>query len=79
MIFMVFNFVLENYFEDVLSLVDQSSDICDDICYYLIFFLWIIQIKKTFITYDFGALHRMLKLSSPSFYFLFFLFLEIQK
>ena len=30
MIFMVFNFVLENYFEDVLSLVDQSFDICDE-------------------------------------------------
>ena len=31
MIFMALNFVLENYFNDVLSLVDQSSDICDKI------------------------------------------------
>ena len=31
MIFMVLNFVLENYFEDILSLVDQSFDICDEI------------------------------------------------
>ena len=61
MIFMALNFVLENYFKDVLFLVDQSSDICDKIldCWFLsfnIFFLWIIQIKQTFIAYDFGAL-----------------------
>ena len=31
MIFMALKFVLENYFKDVLSLVDQSSDICDEI------------------------------------------------
>ena len=39
MIFMALNFVLENYFEDVLSLVDQSSDICDEIldCWFLSF------------------------------------------
>ena len=62
MIFMVLNFVLENYFKDILSLVDQSSDIGDKIldCWFLsfkFFFLWIIQIKQTFIAYDFGALH----------------------
>ena len=62
MIFMTLNFVLENYFKGVLSLVDQSSDICDKIldCWFLsfnIFFLWIIQIKQTFFAYDFGALH----------------------
>ena len=60
MIFMALNIVLENYFEDVLSLVDQSSDICEEIlgCWFLLFniFLWIIQIKQTFIAYDFGAL-----------------------
>ena len=60
MIFMALNFVLENYFEDVLSLVDQRSNICDEIldCWFLSFntFLWIIQIKQTFIAYDFGAL-----------------------
>ena len=54
------DFVLGNYFEDVLSLVDQSSDICDEIldCWFLSFniFLWIIQIKQTFIAYDFGVL-----------------------
>ena len=61
MIFMALNFVLENYFKDVLSFVDQSSDICDKIldCWFLsfniFFFLWIIQIKQTFIAYDFGA------------------------
>ena len=39
MIFMALNIVLENYFEDVLSLVDQSSDICDEIlgCWFLLF------------------------------------------
>ena len=39
MIFMALNFVLENYFKDVLSLVDQSSDICDEIqgCWFLLF------------------------------------------
>ena len=39
MIFMALNFVLENYFEDVLSLVDQGSDICDKIldCWFLLF------------------------------------------
>ena len=66
MIFMALNFVLENYFKDVLSFVDQSSDICDKIldCWFLsfniFFFLWIIQIKQTFIAYDFGALHSVL-------------------
>ena len=59
MIFMALNIVLENYFEDVLSLVDQSSDICEEIldCWFLLFniFLWIIQIKQTFIAYDFKA------------------------
>ena len=58
MIFMALNFVLENYFKGVLSLVDQSSDICDKIldCWFLSFniFLWIIQIKYTFFAYDFG-------------------------
>ena len=62
MIFMALNFVLENYFKDVLSLVDQSSDICDKILgfWFLSFniFLWIIQIKQTFIAYDFGVLHN---------------------
>ena len=45
MIFMVFNFVLENYFEDVLSLVDQSSDICDEIFSYwfLLFNIYIMD------------------------------------
>ena len=60
MSFMALNFVLENYFNDVLFLVDQSSDICDKIldCWFLSFniFLWIIQIKQTFIAHDFGAL-----------------------
>ena len=65
MIFMAFNFVLENYFEDVLSLVDQSSNICDEIlgCWFLLFniyiyiyILWIIQIKYIFFAYDFGVL-----------------------
>ena len=39
MIFMVLNIVLENYFEDVFSLVDQSFDICDEIlgCWFLLF------------------------------------------
>ena len=39
MIFMALKFVLENYFKDVLSLVDQSSDICDKIldCWFLLF------------------------------------------
>ena len=39
MIFMALNFVLENYFKGVLSLVDQSSDICDKIldCWFLSF------------------------------------------
>ena len=49
MILMALNFVLENYFKGVLSLVDQNSDICDKIldCWFLSFniFLWIIQIK----------------------------------
>ena len=38
-IIMALNIVLENYFEDVLFLVDQSSDICDDIlgCWLLLF------------------------------------------
>ena len=58
---MVLNIVLENYFEDVLYLVNQSSDSCDEIqdCQFLlfnIFFLWIIQIKQTFNDYDFGSL-----------------------
>ena len=39
MIFMALNFARENYFEDVLSLVDQSFDICDEIldCWFLLF------------------------------------------
>ena len=39
MVFKALNFVLENYFKDVLSLVDQSSDICDKIldCWFLLF------------------------------------------
>ena len=39
MSFMALNFVLENYFNDVLFLVDQSSDICDKIldCWFLSF------------------------------------------
>ena len=39
MIFMALNFVLENYFEDVLSLVDQSSDIYNENldCWFLSF------------------------------------------
>ena len=43
MIFMALNFVLENYFKDVLSLVDQSSDICDKIldCWFLSFNIYI--------------------------------------
>ena len=38
MIFMALSFVLENYF-DVLSLMDWSSDICDEIlgCWMLLF------------------------------------------
>ena len=56
---MALNIVLENYFEDVLVFVDQSSNICDEIqdCWFLLFnILWAIQIKQTFIAYDFGAL-----------------------
>ena len=59
---MVLNIVLENYFEDVLYLVNQSSDSCDEIqgCQFLLFniFLWIIQIKQIFFffAYDVGAL-----------------------
>ena len=34
MIFMALSFVLENYFKDVLSLVDQSFEICDKILDY---------------------------------------------
>ena len=43
MIFMALNFVLENNFEDVLSLVDQSSDICNEIldCWFLSFNIYI--------------------------------------
>ena len=39
MIFMALNFVLENYFKDVFSSVDQSSNICDKIldCWFLSF------------------------------------------
>ena len=39
MIFMALNFVLENYFGDVLSLVNLNSDICDEIldCWFLSF------------------------------------------
>ena len=39
MIFMALNFVLENYFKDISSLVDQSSDIYDKIldCWFLLF------------------------------------------
>ena len=38
-IFMALNIVLENYFEDVLSLVNQISEICDEIlgCWMLLF------------------------------------------
>ena len=63
-IFMALNIVLKNYFEDNLSLVDQSSDICDEIlsCLWLSFniFLWIIQIDQTFNAYDFGALQEQM-------------------
>ena len=73
MIFMALNFILENYFKDVLSLVDQSFDICDKIldCWFLSFniFLWIIQIKQTFIAYDFGALHQRKKGVKLQYYF----------
>ena len=36
---MALNIVLENYFEYVLNLVDQSSDFCDEIqdCQFLLF------------------------------------------
>ena len=36
---MALNIVLENYFEDVLNLGDQSSDFCDKIqgCQFLLF------------------------------------------
>ena len=39
MIFMALNFVLENYFEDVSYLVNQSFDFCDEIqgCQFLLF------------------------------------------
>ena len=39
MILMALNFVLENYFMDVSSLLDQSFDICDKIldCWFLSF------------------------------------------
>ena len=39
MIFMALNFVLENYFWDVLSLVNLNFDICDEIldCWFLSF------------------------------------------
>ena len=63
MIFMALNFVLENYFEDVLSFVDQSFDICNEIldCWFLLFniFLQIFQIKQTLIAYNFGALQLL--------------------
>ena len=38
-IFMALNMVLENYFEDVLSLVNLSSEFCDEIlgCWLLLF------------------------------------------
>ena len=48
---MALNIVLENYFEDVLYLANQSSDFDDEIqgCQYLLFnILWIIHIKQTF-------------------------------
>ena len=67
-IFMALNIVLENYFEDVLSLVDQSSDICDEIlnCWFLLFniFHGLFKLNRFFLlllllffAYDFGALH----------------------
>ena len=45
MSFMALNFVLENYFNDVLFLVDQSSDICDKIldCWFLSFNIFFID------------------------------------
>ena len=51
MVFMALNFVLENYFKDVLSLVDQSSDICDKIldCWFLsfnIFFYGLLRLNR---------------------------------
>ena len=55
---MALNIVLENYFEDVLQLVNQSSDFCDEIqgCqFFYLIFLWIIKIKQTIIAYDFGG------------------------
>ena len=63
MIFMALNFVLENYFEDVLSLVDQSSVICDEIlgCWFLLFniFYGLFRLNRFFFffsAYDVGAL-----------------------
>ena len=51
MIFMVLNFVLENYFKDILSLVDQSSNIGDKIldCWFLsfnIFFYGLFRLNR---------------------------------
>ena len=65
MIFMALNIVLENYFEDVLSLVDFSSDICDEIlgCWFLlfnIFFNGLFKLNRHLLFMDFGALHKYL-------------------
>ena len=61
MIFMALNFVLENYFKDVLSLVDQSSDICDKIldCWFLSFNIYIYIFIYLFI-YGLFRLNRLL-------------------
>ena len=39
MIFMALNIVFENYLENVLSLVDQSPNICDEIFRFLVSFI----------------------------------------
>ena len=58
MIFMALNIVLENYFEDVLSLVDQSSDICDEIldCWFLLFnfFYGLFRLNRLLLLMIFG-------------------------
>ena len=60
---MALKIVLENYFENVLNLVNQSSDFClmrfKVAGFFYLIFLWIIQIKQTFIAYDFEAIHKV--------------------
>ena len=61
-IFMALNIILENYFEDVLSLVDQSFDIGDEIldCQMLLFniFYGLFRLDRLFLFMNFGALQN---------------------